>query len=186
MNIRSHRFNYIVAALLLAVGFSSPLAAQTARLDELFTALKDADAENSARLEGEIRTEWGKSGSAAMDLLLRRGEDALEAGLPDEAVEHLTALVDHAPDFAEGYSARAAAYYQLGLIGPALDDLRQTLVLNPRHFGAMFGFAIILEELGRPEDSLEIFRQIEQIGPNLPDLALSIDRLTLQLEGQEL
>ena len=66
------------------------------------------------------------------------------------AIEHFTALVDHAPEFAEGYNARATAYFQNGQYGPSLEDIRQTLMLNPRHFGAMSGLALILEELGRP------------------------------------
>ena len=182
-------FKYTVAAFVLAVGFSSPLAAQDAppsREEQLFAELQEADPSQVARLEEEIRLIWSRSGSPAMDLLLRRGEDALDEGEFDVAVEHLTALIDHAPDFAEAYHARATAYYQQGEIGPALDDLRQTLVLNPRHFGAMFGFGAILQELGRPEDALEVFRQVEQISPNSPDLQLVIDALETQLEGRAL
>ena len=182
-------FKYTVTAFVLAVGISSPLAAQDAapsRIDELFEELREAEPGQAARLEEEIRLEWSRTGSAAMDLLLRRGEDALDEGDFAAAVEHLTALVDHAPDFAEGYHMRATAYYQQGRIGPALDDLRQTLVLNPRHFGAMFGFGAILQELGRPEDALEVFRQVEEISPNSPDLQLVIEALEKELEGQAL
>lgn len=186
MRIWTDQFKYIVTALALAVGISAPCAAQTARLDELFEALREAEPEQAGRLEGQIRTEWSKSGSPAMDLLLKRGEDALEAGDAQAAAEHLTALIDHAPDFAEGYHARATAFYQLGLYGPALDDLRQTLVLNPRHFGALFGFGAILQELDRPEDALEVFRQIAEISPNSPELAEVIAALEIQLEGQAL
>lgn len=186
MTTRPHPFKHIVTALVLAVGFSAPCFAQTARLDELFEALREAEPEQAARLEAQIRTEWSKSGSPAMDLLLKRGEDALNAGDPQAAVEHLTALIDHAPDFAEAYHSRATAYYQLELYGPALDDLRQALVLNPRHFGALFGFGAILQELDRPDDALEVFRRIEALSPNSPDLAEVIGALELQLEGQAL
>ncbi|NBD28662.1 MAG: tetratricopeptide repeat protein [Alphaproteobacteria bacterium] len=179
-------FKHIVAALVLAVGFSTPCAAQSDRLDRLFEDLKGADTEQAARLEDQIRTEWSKSGSPAMDLLLRRGEEALEAGEPQVAAEHLTALIDHAPDFAEGYHARASAYFALGLYGPALDDLRQALVLNPRHFGALAGFAVILQELDRPQEALELYRRIEQISPNSPDLAQAMERLDVQLEGSSI
>ena len=39
---------------------------------------------------------------------------------------------------------RAAAYYLTARAGPALDDLRQALVLNPHHWEAMQGFAVML------------------------------------------
>jgi len=190
MGIMKHLHKSIVAALVVGVGFSTPISAQTSdemdRLDQLFERLLEAEPDEVDRIEGQIVTEWGKSGSAAMDLLYRRGEDAIEAGTPEVAVEHFTALVDHAPNFAEGYNGRATAYYQLGLYGPAIDDLRQTLVLEPRHFGAMTGVAFVLEEIGRPRDALEVWRQVEAIAPADPEVAGMIERLQVQLTGEAL
>jgi tetratricopeptide (TPR) repeat protein len=135
-------FKCIVAAVVMAVGFSLPAAADEAKLDDLFRQLSTAETADAATLiQNEIFIEWSKSGSASVDLLLQRGQDAIEAGDPVLAAEHFTAAIDHAPDFAEAYHGRATAYYMSGRIGPALDDLRQTLILNPRHFGAMRGFA---------------------------------------------
>jgi len=186
MGDRTHRLKSIVAALLLTVGFSIPALADEARLDDLFAQLRDADAQAAALIEAEIRSEWSRSGSAAVDLLLRRAGDALEAGEYGAAIEHYTAAIDYAPEFAEAYNGRATAYYLTDRIGPAIDDLRQTLVLNPRHFEAMRGFAILLDELGRRADSLEVFRQVQAIHPSDPDVAAAVDRLELLLEGQTL
>jgi tetratricopeptide (TPR) repeat protein len=190
MGIKKHLHKSIVAALLLGVWFSTPSSAQSLadseRLDLLFEQLLEAEPDEADRIEGQIITEWGKSGSAAMDLLYRRGEDAMGAGTPDVAVEHFTALVDHAPDFAEGYNGRASAYYQMGLYGPAIDDLRQVLVLEPRHFGAMTGVAVMLEEIGRPEDALEVWQRIASLVPTDPEVASMIDRLKIQLQGETL
>jgi tetratricopeptide (TPR) repeat protein len=186
MGIDRHGFKHIVAAFVLAVGFSTPGAAQTDRLDRLFDDLKTADSDQAARVEAQIREAWSKSGSPAMDLLLRRGREALQAGEVKRAAEHLTALIDHAPDFAEGYHTRATAYFAQDLYGPAVEDLRRALVLNPRHFGAMTGFARILEELDRPAEALEVYLRIENISPNSPDLSQAIERLEVQLDGSTL
>jgi len=186
MGIKKHLHKSIVAALLIGVGFSTPLAADSERLDLLFEQLLEAEPQEVDRIEQEIMLEWGKTGSAAMDLLYRRGEDAMEAGTPEVAVEHFTALVDHAPDFAEGYNGRASAYYQLGLIGPAIDDLRQVLVLEPRHFGAMTGVAVVLEEIGRPRDALEVWQRVAEFVPNDPDVIATIERLQVILGGEAL
>lgn len=168
------------------VGFSLPAYAQQTTLDELYQELATADESTYVRIERQIIARWENSGSAAMDLLLRRGKDALDNGAPDEALEHFTALVDHAPQFAEGYYGRASAYYLLGRIGPALDDIRQVLALNPRHFEAMRGLALIMEELERPADALEVYEMVLAIHPNA-DVALdAVARLELQLEGQAL
>lgn len=179
----SHPFKCTVAALFLAVGISVPAYAQESRLDELYQQLLEADPETYSRVEGQIMTEWEKSGSPAMDLLLRRGKDALEDGAPELAVEHFSALVDHAPEFAEGYYGRASSYYQLGLIGPALADIRRTLALNPRHFEAMRGLANIMQELERSEDALELYELILTINPHSEEAQVAVEFLSIELEG---
>ncbi|MDG1116595.1 MAG: tetratricopeptide repeat protein [Flavimaricola sp.] len=186
MILRTFHFKCIVAALLLSWGISTPVLADQARIDDLLSQLKEAEPGMAERIATEIQTEWSKSGSPAMDLLLRRGQDALEAGDPGLAAEHLTATIDHAPDFAEAYSARANAYYRLGLVGPAIEDLRVALILNPQNFYALRGFGVLLDEMGRTEDALAIFRQVHDIYPSDPGTAEAIDRLERMLEGQAL
>ncbi|MEY1554874.1 tetratricopeptide repeat protein [Yoonia sp. R2331] len=183
MNTRSTIINFSVAALLT---FASPAWAQDAELDRLFDELAQAAPEDADRIAGQINTAWGRSGSPAMDLLLRRGEDALEAGDVQAALEHFSALVDHDPAFAEGYNGRATAYYLSGMMGPALEDIRQVLRLNPRHFGALRGLAIMLEELERPEDALEVYREVLALHPHAEGVNEAVDRLDIQLEGQSL
>lgn len=186
MGMQTHRFKCIVTALCVAVGFSLPVYAQQTPLDELYQELAEADERSYVRIQGQIIAQWEKSGSAAMDLLLRRGKEALEEGQPDAAVEHFTALVDHAPEFAEGYYGRASAYFLMGLTGPALEDIRQVLLLNPRHFEAMRGLAIIMEELQRPQDALELYEMVLELNPNSEEVLGAVARLNLQLEGQAL
>ncbi|MDX8354439.1 tetratricopeptide repeat protein [Cognatiyoonia sp. IB215182] len=181
-----HPIKYIVAALFVAVGISLPAFAQESRLDDLYQQLLDAGEQDYARIERQIVTEWERSGSPAMDLLLRRGKEALEEGQPDVAAEHFTALVDHAPEFAEGYYGRASAYYLLGKTGPALDDIQQTLRLNPRHFEAMRGLATIMLELERDEDARTLYELILTINPHAIEAQEALNVLEMQLEGQAL
>ena len=178
--------NFSVTALLTLASFAGPVAAQGEVLDRLFADLAEAGPEEAARIEGQIAAQWSRSGSAAMDLLLQRGEDALEEGEVQAALEHFSALVDHDPAFAEGYNGRATAYYLSGLYGPALEDIRAALRLNPRHFGAMRGLAIILEELDRPEQALEVYREILALHPHAEGVADAVSRLHTTLEGRSL
>jgi tetratricopeptide (TPR) repeat protein len=174
--------NCAVAALLLAM----PAKAEENELDALFEGLKGADAETAVQIENRIYALWSESGSPSMDLLLERGRKALEAGDSTLAIGHFSALIDHAPDFAEGYNGRATAYFQEGKFGLALEDIRRTLELNPRHFGALTGLALILEELGSPEDALAAWREVEKIYPAREGLADSVKRLERQVEGETL
>lgn len=173
----------ICAATFFAASGSQ---ADDAELDPLFDALRDADESSYREIENRIWEEWSRSGSAAMDLLLERGREALQAGDVDVAIEHFTALIDHAPEFAEAYNARATAYFQAGLYGPSLDDIRETLALNPRHFGAMSGLAMILEEIGETDGALEAWRAVEALNPARPGVREAIRRLEGQVEGTSL
>ncbi len=138
------------------------------------------------RLEREIWAEWSKSGSPSMDLLLERGRTAMQAGDLPAAIEHLTALTDHAPDFAEGWNALAMAYFQAGDYGPAGEDIGRTLTLNPRHFGALSGLGAILEELGDEERALAAYKAALELNPQLTSVKASVERLETAAAGQKL
>lgn len=168
-----------VAAILL----STPVFAQDADLDDLFAALKEADAADAPKIADKIWREWAKSGSPAMDLLLERGRASMEVDDHAGAIEHFSALIDHAPEFAEAYNGRATAFFNLGMYGPSLDDLRMVLALNPRHFGALTGMALILEDLGFEKEALEAWRRIEALNPQQENLHPAIDRLASEVEG---
>lgn len=155
-------------------------------LDDLFDALQTAEAEAAEALVDKIADEWSKSGSASVDFLLDRGRSALEDGEAQLAVSHFSAAIDHAPDFAEGYNGRATAFYQMDRYGLALDDIRQVLSLNPRHFGAMTGLALILEQLDRPEAALLAWEEVIKLYPSSPQAEQAMPRVARQAEGRDL
>lgn len=192
MKPRLARYNFAVAsrrllAALTALVLSAGLAlAQTAELDSLFDRLKTADAAEARRIERLIVIEWSKSGSPAMDLLLERGRDALADGETEVAIEHLTALTDHAPDFAEGWNALATAWYHAGEFGPSVEDIARTLSLNPRHFGALSGLGMIFEEIGEPEKALEVYRAALAIHPQMQGVLDAVKRIEAETAGQDL
>lgn len=215
MASRPLAFQPIVAALLAAVWFSAPAAAQQRpapgpifgpipgpipdlvpvqagqtpqerEADLLDQLARAPDPQAASLIEAEIRAIWSRSGSAAVDLLWKRGRDALEAGDPEAAIEHFTAAIDHAPGFAEARVGRAAAYYLTNRAGPAIDDLREALVLNPRHWEAMQGFAVLLEEMGREQDALELWRRVHDMHPQNAEAEAAVNRLGMLLGGRTL
>ncbi len=157
--------------------------AETAGLERYFEELADPDYEGWARAESDIRRAWSRSGSPGMDLLLKRGQDALDEGDYDAAIEHLTALTDHAPDFAEGWNARATAYFAAGLYGPSMADIARVLTLEPRHWGALAGLGMILDEMGREDEALDAFRASFALNPHQQDVKDAIARLETTLAG---
>lgn len=186
MAYASHHFKRIAAALCVAVGFSLPALADQARIDDLMAQLREAEGIQAARIAVEIQNEWSKSGSPTLDLLLRRADDALEEGEVIAAIEHMTAAIDHDPTYLEAYVRRAEAYYLNGNVGPAIEDLRYVLALNPQHFSALQGFGIILFDMERPEDSLEVLRKVLDLYPADETTNEYVRNLEIMLEGQAL
>lgn len=170
-------------AFLLVV---APAHGEGSRLNSLFDALAALDEPGWEQIEDAIWEEWSETGSASLDLLLQRGREAMSAGETAEAIEHFSALVEMAPDFAEGYNARATAYFEVGLFGPSLSDIVRVLSLEPRHFGALAGLGVILEETGDRPRALEAFRAARAIHPHRSDLREAVDRLEAELQGTEI
>ena len=189
MSIRHPNLKRIVAAVFFVVTFSIPLTAQTADLNDesaLLDALAVAEPAEAKRLDRQLQALWSKSGSAAMDLLLKRGRDALEEDDTRAAIEHLTALTDHAPDFAEGFHARASAFFEVELYGPAMADLERALALNPNNYNAIFGLGAILETFGDQKRAYEAYRRALALHPHHEDVTQAVERLRSKIEGQAL
>ena len=187
MGLHAAILNRIVAALVpLFLTCAVVQAEDAAKLDGLFDRLKTADEGEASRIEREIWLEWSRSGSPAEDLLLQRGKDAMDLGDYPAAIEHFTAIIDHDPDFAEAWNARATAYYMSGEFGPSVADIAKVLTLNPRHFGALSGLAMILEETGKTDKALEAYKAALAIHPHLQGAAEAVERLEKEAEGQEL
>ncbi len=102
------------------------------------------------------------------------------------AIEHLTALTDQAPDFAEGWNARATAYFMAGEVGPSIADIQRALALNPRHFGALSGLGQIFEALDKPDLALRAYEAAFAVNPHMTSVKDAIDRLTREKQGTDL
>lgn len=185
--MRMKRFfhNLALAACLCGVPGLAAAQGQT-RADELLDRLAQPDLRNWRVVEDEIYMLWSRSGSATADYLLSRGRAALEAGDFDAAYNHLTALTDHAPEFAEGWNARATLFFQANRYGPSIADIQRVLALEPRHFGALTGLGFMLEEMGRLEEAQAAFRAAQTIHPHREEINEALRRVERALGGQTL
>lgn len=194
MRVLNPFLNRFVAVTLFALLCAGVLAfsaqAQTSsteeELDRLFEELADPQNLEWKETEQQIQNLFFESGSDAMNMLLMRGMTSMREGDLNSAIGHFTALIDHAPSFAEGWNGRATAYFHAGLYGPSMFDIGQTLTLQPRHYGAMIGLARILEETGKPEQALEVYRQVTILHPNLFGVSDAIARLEKVVSGKSL
>ncbi|MFX0545570.1 tetratricopeptide repeat protein [Roseovarius sp. S1116L3] len=175
--------------LALCLALAAPVGAQaqdSARLDDMYEALKTAPAPEAMRLGREIRLELSKSGSPAMNLLLKRGRDALSAGDTGLAIELLSALTDHAPGFSEGWHARSVAFARADMIGPAMADLERALALDPRNFAAIYSLGALLEEIGQAVLAREAYARVAEIHPHFDDTEAAMARIDAETQGADL
>lgn len=174
---------------ILAINVTFSAAAQeiASDADALLDLLAaEADPGEADRLADEVLERWSHTGSPALDLLMRRADEAMLAEDWRRAVAHLTAVTDHAPDFAAGWAKRAEAFYQMDRFGASLADIEQVLILEPRHFEALAGLGIILEQLGSPEAALSALRSAQAIYPAEENIAGAVERLEIQTGGRTL
>jgi tetratricopeptide (TPR) repeat protein len=154
-------------------------------LDRLFAALKVAPNDESAKyVENRILALWLASTSDTANLLMGRVKIAIDAEDFDLAIKLLNAVIDINPDFVEAWNRRATVYYAKKEFGPALADIREVLAREPRHFGALSGLGIILQELGDDKRALEVLRRALAIHPHLEHIPDLVKKLSDKIDGR--
>ena len=156
-------------------------------LDFLFGALKAApDAESAKQVENRIWALWLASGSDTANLLMTRAKSAIDANDLDLAIELLDAIVKIKPDYIEAWNRRATIRYMRKEFGQSMEDIRQVLKLEPRHFGAMSGLGMILQEFGDEKRALDVFRRALEINPHLPKIDEMVKSLREKVDGRDI
>jgi tetratricopeptide (TPR) repeat protein len=160
---------------------------RTQNLDFLFGALKAAPDNDSAKaIEERIWALWFVSGSDTADLLMTRVKTAAEAKDLDLAVQLLDAIVEIKPDYVEAWNRRATIFFMKKEYGRALADIRQVLAREPRHFAALSGLGLIMQELGDDKRALEVFRRALAVHPHLERIPDLVKQLTEKVEGRDI
>lgn len=152
-------------------------------LDDLFAQLRTATAPAEIEaLQSGIWQLWLASGDVGLDKELEAGMRAMQAGDHTLAIAHFTKIIQLNPDFAEGWNKRATAHYLRGEYRASLADITETLRREPRHFGALWGQAGIVRQVGEYRRSLAVLSKLSAICPHLPGLHEQQLSLREQLE----
>jgi len=158
---------------------------RTYGLDTLFDALKVApDAESAKAIENRIWALWMVSGSDTCNLLMVRAKMAADGKDYDLALTLLNAVVELKPDYVEGWNRRATIYYLKKDYAHSIADIREVLAREPRHFGALSGLGLILQEIGDDKHALEAYRRVLAIDPRQEHIAETVKSLSEKVEGR--
>jgi tetratricopeptide (TPR) repeat protein len=160
---------------------------RTRNLDFLFGALKAAPDDDSAKqVENRIWALWLSSGSDTANILMGRAKTAIDANDLDLGLQLLNALIKLKPDYVEAWNRRATLHYMRKEYGESMEDIRQVLIREPRHFGAMSGLGMILNEFGDEKHALAVFRRALEINPHMSKIDDMIKSLTEKVEGRDI
>lgn len=162
----------------------SPKAERAARLEDLFQKLAEREDEKRANLIAEeIVAIWMESGSASVNLLLRRGSEAAAKGDPKLARKMYNHAIDLSPKFAEGWARSARLALTQKNYNRALNESLKALDLEPRHFYTLWTLGNVLEVLNRQDEALETYREANRLYPELKVVKDRLAELENEVEG---
>ena len=172
------------ALLGRAAGAALRLIGTSEVIPALVDALKNDDPGTRYNAEYALWEIWSHSGDDTVDAMLKDGKNLLKNEAYQQAVERFTTVIEAAPGFAEGYNQRAIAYFMLEEWSKAIRDCKQTISLNPDHFGAFAGMGHVYVRLGKIDEAIAAYKQALVINPNLISIAEAILRLRSQTEDK--
>jgi len=127
---------------------------------------------------------WTRSGDAAIDALMARGLDEMQAGNYAGAIKTLSEVVRKKPGFAEGWNRRATVYFLAGEYRKSIADCDEVLKRNPLHFGALSGLGQIYVALDDVQAALKWFRRALEVNPNMIGVEINIHIIEEQLAAK--
>ncbi len=155
------------AAIPPAVGLSEAAAKERA---SLFAALAAAKSDAEAReIEERIWTFWRSFADAQSRQLLEESREAQLRFDYDEAIIYLKGLVQHAPQFAEGWNQLGYVYFLAGRYDASLQAIDRVLELEPMHYAALAGKGIILVQQGKVDEAQAPLKRALAIDPWLKE-----------------
>ena len=152
------------------------------RLDELFLELHRVEGSEQGRsITQEIWEIWYDSGNEEIDAMMARGAKSAGAGDLGAAEEIYSQVIEQMPDFSEGWNRRATIRYYRNDYEGSLADIEETLRLEPRHFGAIWGLGMILGWQRDYERAILAFERLLEIKPNARDARPRIEMLKQEM-----
>lgn len=157
------------------------------KLEILFKTLKAAPNEEEAKLVAEeVWAVFLQSGSASVDFLLLRGIAAQSEGnriLARRMYDHVIRLQ---PQYAEGWARSARLAIEEDDLNRAVADITQSLMIEPRHFYALWTLGNILEKLGKTDEAFEAYEEAYKIYPLHPEIKARVESLRDGVKGKAL
>ena len=156
----------IIIFILLSFFFTFKTFAyqNSPKLDGLFEDLyivDDITLQN--KIVGEIWKEWMKIDDPEIEKIMNSIPYFFQTQKYDEAIKALDYVIEINPNYSEGYNKRATFYFMMGEYENSMQDIEATLLLEPRHFGALDGMSRILIFFGKHNQALQVYDEMKKL-----------------------
>ena len=151
-------------------------AAEAVEREKLFAALAVAANASEARvLVSRIWSLWFRAPNTEAARAMEEALTHRQARDYVRCVEVLDSLIETEPGWAEAWNQRATIRYLLRDLDGSLADIDRVLEIEPKHFGALSGQAMILMHQGKMEAGQLVLRKAVEIDPFLSERALLME-----------
>ncbi|WP_156176752.1 tetratricopeptide repeat protein [Kiloniella spongiae] len=187
MRIQNLLLLLFMTALPLSFGNSTKADQKDGRLPVLFDNLLTAPpGPYSIIIESKIWVIWLESSDKKITELMAQASRATQNKKYTEALNYYTEVIQHNPNYAEGWNKRALVNYLTGNYDKSLSDINRTLTLEPRHFGAISGQGLIYSAQKKWVLAKKSFESALLIHPNMQGPRLNLKILNRQNFEEEI
>ena len=160
-------FSSLILIIFLSLfNFTTSADQNDSRLDNLFKELKRAnDQENIKELISDIWNIWYQADDLKVIEYFEKGIQAMQLKNYPLAIRFFNNLIDIDPNFAEAWNKRATVHFIMGNFDQSMKDIKRTLDLEPRHFGALDGMSLIFIHQKEYEQAIGVYDKMLEIFP---------------------
>ena len=151
--------------IFIFVNFSNN--SYSSELDNLFLKLKQSTNPTLAMdYEAKIWNLWLNNGSTkSSNSQMQKGLELLQNGNLDRALSLFKNLSKKEPIWAEPINKIATIKFLQGDYIGSINDIKTTLKLEPRHFGALDGMGLIFIHQGQYQQAIDVYDKMLEIFP---------------------
>ena len=164
--------------------FSAGADQNDPRLGDLFKQLQQTqEFEKGESITQRIWEVWYEIQDEEAKSLFDKGVVLMARADYRSALITFTRLTEMKPKFAEAWNRRATLLYLMGEFTLSMRDIKQTLALEPRHFGAISGMGQILMRQNRLKDARKAFEKALEINPHLLGARINVIQINKMLSA---
>ena len=177
-------YRLIISFFLIFIFFLPTQSSQKTTLNQLFNELfKVNNYKDAIIIEKKIWSIWHEHPqNIELTEKLKLGSQLMNQGSYNYALKVFDNIIKTDPEWSEGWNKRATLLFLMNDLTGSLEDIKNVLIIEPRHFGALSGQARIFIKLQQYEEAINSLKKTLKFYPSFRsgDLILKIEKLIME------